>query len=140
MPTQDNVSTDRTSEDTNPLTQNVVYRGNVDIEVNTSIAMGYSGSASVDLRSILDVPIMNPVVFMYEYELFAAASHTLTPVPYTQVSSSGSILRTAFFQLYNLADGTMNLNIAVRSTTQISVTMYYVIYSTRVHDQFVFNP
>ena len=133
-------TTNKLSEDTNPLVTNVIYRGSVAVNVNSVIAMGFSGTASVDLREVIDVPIMNPVVFMYEYELFAAASHTLTPVPYSLFDTSGTLTRSASFNLYNLADGTMNLNVGVKSTTEIYVTMYYVIYSTRVVDGYIFNP
>lgn len=133
-------STNRLSVDTNPLTSNVVYRGSVAVNVNTVITMGYSGSASVDLRDLIDTPIMNPVVFVYEYQLLAAASHTLTPVPYSLYSNAGALTRSASFNLYNLADGTMNLNFSVKSATEIYLTMYYVIYSTRVADGYIFNP
>lgn len=133
-------STDKLSVDTNPLTGNVIYRGVIDVSITTATAHGYKGSASVLLNDIIETKIINPVIFMYEYELFSAAYHFLTPVPYANFSDAGAMTRKASFNLSNAADGTVSLNVSCQSTTSIFVTMYYVIYSTRVYDGFIFNP
>lgn len=133
-------STDRLSVDTNPLTGNVIYRGVIDVNVTTATVHGYKGSASVLLNDIIETKVINPVIFMYEYELFAAAYHYLKPVPYATFSDAGAMTRRASFNLSNAADGTVSLNVGCQSTTLIYVSMYYVIYSTRVYDGFIFNP
>lgn len=133
-------SSEKKADTTNPSSQNVILRDDIAIDVTTPIAMGYGGGATVDLRDKIEAQVTNPVIFMYEYELFAAASHTLTPVPYARFDNSGVLARRATFNLYNLADGTMSLQIAVQSTAAIYVKMYYVVYSTRVADGFIFNP
>jgi len=133
-------STDRLSIDTNPLTGNVIYRGIIDVSITTATAHGYKGSASVLLNDIIETKVINPVIFMYKYQLFAAAYHYLTPVPYAVFDDAGAMVSSASFNLSNAADGTVSLNVAAQSTTLIYVKMYYVIYSTRVYDGFIFNP
>lgn len=133
-------STNKVNFNQNPLQQNVLYRGSVDIAVNSAIAFGFTGSATVSLSDLFDVVVLNPVIFAYEFQNLGGGNYQLVPLPYTRISDAGAVTIYSNFNIFQQVDGSVDLNFIVRSSSSINVSIYYLIYSTSVSDTFIFNP
>ena len=125
-------STDRLPVDTSKYTYREVYRGTFTIQTAAQ-ATGYAGSTTVDL-SFLDTNLFIPEIEISQDDSGGGVT-AMTKLPYTSVSTSGTIRRAASYDVESdlPKGGGYTLAFAVSlydSTSAINKTFYYKVLSS----------